>query len=382
MNELEQTLGESQAAELSEQQGQDEKMNQENRGQKHLTKTRQQLAEMFLNILKSDDPLRWKRGWTVEAATNAATGRDYKGINRFVLEMKSILNGYQDHRWCTFKQAADAGWKIKKGSKGTPVEFWSYYDKVSKKTLNYREYRTLVSKDPEYEKNIRIISREYTVFNGEQIEGIPKPEISRELTRPEELERFMGNLKKEMDIKIIHGGNKAFYLPVQDEIHVPAPEQFHGIYEYYSTTLHEAGHATGAEKRLNRDLTGIFGSEKYAREELRAEIASCFISNDLGIPNGSEEHDKNHAAYIQSWIRAIEDAPGELMKAIKDAEKITDYIEEKGGIKALKQSMDRSETTESNPSDEKTEKVAEPDKSQAEVTKRSNLMRLRMGVSR
>lgn len=360
---------------------QDDTRQMEIRQSNNLTKTRQQLTEMFLEILQSDDPLRWKRGWNGGSSINAVTGNTYKGINCFALDLKALVNGYQDYRWCTFKQASDAGWKIKRGSKGTPVEFWSFYDKVTKTTINSGEYYKLIKENPEYRKNIRIIAREYTVFNGDQIEGIPELE-KRPITRPEELETFLNTLQKEMDIQIIHGGSKAFYSPASDEIHVPDPDRFNGIYEYYSTTFHEAGHATGAEKRLNRDLTGTFGSEKYAREELRAEIASCFISNDLGIPNGSEEHDKNHAAYIQSWIQVIKDAPGELMKAIKDAEKIADYIEEKGNIAALKLSMEKGEKIESNPSEEKTEKAAEPDKSQAEAIKRNNLMRLRMGASR
>lgn len=266
----------------------------------NVSRTRQQLAGMFLDILQSDEPLRWKKGWTVEAAGNAVTGKPYRGINRIMLALTASANGYQDHRWCTFKQASDAGWKIRKGSRGTPVEFWSIYDKKTKMTLTSREYDQLIRRDPEYKKNIRIVLREYTVFNGEQIEGIPEPEKRPGLSRPEELEGFLQRLQKEMDISIIHGGNEAFYSPSKDEIHVPVPGRFDGIYEYYSTVFHEAGHATGAEKRLNRDLTGSFGSEKYAKEELRTEIASCFLLNDLGIPSGSEEHDQNHAAYIQS----------------------------------------------------------------------------------
>ena len=344
---------------------------------------------MFLDILQSDEPLRWKRGWTVEAAGNAVTGKPYRGINRIMLALTASENGYQDHRWCTFKQASDAGWKIRKGSRGTPVEFWSIYDRKTKMTLTSREYDQLISRDPEYKKNIRIVLREYTVFNGEQIEGIPQPEKRPELFRPEELEGFLERLQKEMDIRIIHGGNGAFYSPSKDEIHVPVPERFDGIYEYYSTVFHEAGHATGSQKRLNRDLTGSFGSEKYAKEELRAEIASCFLSNDLGIPSGSKEHDQNHAAYIQSWIRVIEEAPQELMKAVRDAEKIADYLGEKGGIELLKQSRDQQKLQEEKitgdrPAQEKKDIKSgqEPDRSQAESQKRNNLLRLRRAASR
>jgi antirestriction protein ArdC len=79
-------------------------------------------------------------------------------------------------------------------------------------------------------------------------------------------------------------------------------------------------------------LSGEFGSEPYAKEELRAEISSCFLANDLGIPSASEEHNKNHVAYVKSWIKVIKDDPSELMRAIKDADKISAYIKEKGKL--------------------------------------------------
>lgn len=299
----------------------------------NLTKTRKQLADIFIEALKSDEPLSWKKGWAgMGVPKNAISEKKYKGVNKMLLGFVAMEKRYEDPRWCTFKQANEKGWKIKKGEKGVPVEFWSFYDKLTKRNITPDEYNSLLKNDPEYKENIKLVSRTYTVFNGEQIEGIPEIEkVESNIELVSELEEFVDNVKDGMDIEIIYGGDRACYIPSLDEVHIPMPEYFYSEYEFYATELHELAHATGASARLNRDLEGTFGSKSYAKEELRAEIASCFLSNELGIPDAeNSEHDKNHIAYVKSWIQKIEDEPAELMRAIKDAEKITDYIKEKG----------------------------------------------------
>lgn len=304
---------------------------------KSLTQTRQKLVDMFLDILKSDEPLKWTSGWNSNRPKNAITDKEYRGINRMILMIQSMYEGYSDPRWCTFKQANDKGYRIKKGAKSTPVEFWSLYDKKTKKTLSYSEANKLETENPEYyAENVILMSKSYYVFNAEQIDGIPELEKAEDLILPEELEQFIDNIKKEMDISVIYGGNQAYYNVIKDEVHMPETNMFKGINEYYSTLLHELGHATGKDTRLNRNLSGTFGSENYAKEELRAEIASCFLTNDLGFNNEDDnEHNKNHAAYVKSWIRIVENSPMELMSAIKDAEIISGYLKEKGNYSEI-----------------------------------------------
>lgn len=304
---------------------------------KSLTQTRQKLVDMFLNILKSDEPLKWTSGWNSNRPKNAITDKEYRGINRMILMIQSMYEGYSDPRWCTFKQANDKGYRIKKGAKSTPVEFWSLYDKKTNKTLSYSEANKLETENPEYyAENVILMSKSYYVFNAEQIDGIPELEKAEDLILPEELEQFIDNIKKEMDISVVYGGNQAYYNVIKDEVHMPETNMFKGINEYYSTLLHELGHATGKDTRLNRNLSGTFGSENYAKEELRAEIASCFLTNDLGFNNEDDnEHNKNHAAYVKSWIRIVENSPMELMSAIKDAEIISGYLKEKGNYSEI-----------------------------------------------
>lgn len=122
---------------------------------------------------------------------------------------------------------------------------------------------------------------------------------------------------------IHHKGNKAYYSPMQDEIVLPQKEQFLSEGAYYATALHELGHWTGSESRLNRDLAHPFGSQEYAKEELRAEIASFLFNGKLGLGYDPEMH----LSYVDSWVKILEDKPGEIFRATADATKIVSFIE-------------------------------------------------------
>lgn len=295
-----------------------------------MNKIREQISQAFLEALKENE-LPWRRGWVGNQPLNAVSNTEYRGVNRFGLSYAAQKKGYSDPRWCTFKQAKDKGWKVKKGEHGTPVEFWSMYDTETKKKLTSREtdlLREEIGKD--FYERVKPISSIYTVFNAEQIEGIPERKRMHEPPKSEELIRKRDTLIQNMGFTFHEGGDRAFYRRGDDSVTVPKVEQFHSVYDYMSVFLHESGHATGHESRLNRDMSGEFGSEKYAREELRAEIASAFTSQELELGEMTAEHLNNHKAYIQSWIEVLEKEPQELFAAIREAEKISDYLIEKG----------------------------------------------------
>ncbi|MEG2005226.1 MAG: zincin-like metallopeptidase domain-containing protein, partial [Bilophila sp.] len=158
------------------------------------------------------------------------------------------------------------------------------------------------------------------VFNAEQIDGLPPLERKERTWNP--VERADALLQSS-GAKLEHRAQgRAFYRPSSDTITLPEKAQFAEASTYYATALHELGHWTGHESRLNRDMRGTFGSESYAREELRAEIASMMVGDVLGIGHNSD----NHAAYVKSWIKALEDDPREIHRAAADAEKILDYV--------------------------------------------------------
>ena len=295
-----------------------------------MNKVREQISQAFLESLKENE-LPWKKGWITERPYNAVSNTEYRGVNSFWLSCVAEQKGYSDPRWCTFKQAKDKGWKVKKGEHGTQVEFWSMYDTEMKKKLTIRESNLLKKElGEDFYERVKPISSVYTVFNAEQMEGIPKREKTQEPVKSDELLQKRDTLIRNMEFTFQEGGDRAFYQPGDDSVTLPKMAQFRSVYDYISVFLHESGHATGHESRLNRDLSGGFGSQKYAREELRAEIASAFTSQELGLGEMAAEHMDNHKAYIQSWIEVLEKEPQELFAAIRDAEKISDYLIEKG----------------------------------------------------
>jgi antirestriction protein ArdC len=216
---------------------------------------------------------------------NGATGRHYHGINLLLLAMSAFAAGSDDPRWCTYKQAADRGWQVRRGERGTTVFF----------------YKKLVvdqpKSDPEQHgtKTIPLL-RAFTVFHASQIDGIPslEPPVAAEpvLKRIETVETILRN--GQIDVRI--GGSRAFYCPSTDHIQMPPDSCFGSAESRAAVLLHEVGHASGAKHRLNRDLSGSVGSESYAREEIRAEIFSCTIGATLGLPTDIP----NHASYIHS----------------------------------------------------------------------------------
>lgn len=295
-------------------------------------KMREELAQEFLHSLE-EEKIPWKQEWGNGRQRNAVSGMEYRGTNALWLSYQAEKRGYKDSRWCTYRQAQEKGWQVRKGEKGVHVEFWSMYDTKEKKKLSAVESRELKKQLglEEFYKRVSPISNVYTVFNAGQIDGIP--ELSQE-KKGFDKDMLVGKrdvLLANMNLTFHEKGNKAFYQPSEDSITMPALDDFKDAYSYMSTFLHESAHATGHESRMQRDLGGGFGSVQYAREELRAEIASAFTSQTLGLEGTAEmEHLDNHKAYIQSWIEVIKKDSGELFAAIRDAEKISDYLVEKG----------------------------------------------------
>lgn len=295
-----------------------------------MNQLRTDMAQRFIDSL-SQGKLPWSACWHSARPANAITGKQYKGVNALMLSFIADEKGYTDPRWCTYKQAQEKGWQVRKGETGSRVEYWAYYDRLQKKMLSWNEVRSLLKADPKYEENLLLRSRIYTVFNGEQIEGIPAYIFPR--TDIGELRQQRDTLLHNMNLRYEEGGSEAYYSPTHDLVHLPPEQTFDTTYDYMATLLHECGHATGHGSRLGRDLTGRFGTPEYAKEELRAEIASAFTTQALHLDVTAaqiDQHMDNHVAYIQSWISVLKDSPEELFRAIKAAEEISDYLIEKG----------------------------------------------------
>lgn len=284
-----------------------------------------EVAEKLIEALKAGTA-PWQKPWNnkglpaFQLPYNAVTGNRYQGINTLSL----IMSGWNDPRWMTFKQADDNGWQIKRGSKNTSIQYIKLYEQRTK-----RDEQGNVVKDEKRNpvkitvKLNRPIITSASVFNAEQVNGIPElvgPDISTLGWQP--LERAELLIKNSgADIQHI-AGNRAFYSPFKDSITLPLKQQFDEQGKYYATALHELGHWTGHESRLDRSLLNRFGTKDYAREELRAEIASLLIGDELRIGHDPSQH----TAYVESWISILTDHPFEIHSAAADAEKIYTYL--------------------------------------------------------
>ena len=298
-----------------------------------MTKLQQQLAEQFLHILE-EEKLDWRKEWSgiPERPYNPISKTVYHGSNYFSLLLTSMVKGYQDPRWCTFAQIKEQGWTLKAGKgQSAKIEFWYPYDREQKKSISWQEFREVGG---QINDRYQLYSRAYSVYNGDMIIGIPKLEVRQNEIQPVEL---VDTISRNMGVPIsYHQTARAFYRPIEDRIYLPYRQQFNSEYAYASTALHELSHATGAEHRLNRKQGGEFGTEPYAYEELVAEISSCFLSSELPIGQ-TEEHLKNHKAYVQSWIQGIKEQPEALFRAVKDAEQAAAYLEYHGGLITLEE---------------------------------------------
>lgn len=282
------------------------------------------VAERLIQQLKAGTA-PWQRPWEpgqpgAFIPMNPTTGKRYKGINAIHL----MGQGHTDPRWLTYKQAVAVDAQVRRGEKGTPIQYWKFTDEQAKTDEQGRP--VLDAKGQPVMEEVRLERPRVffaTVFNAEQIDGLPPLERKERKEQTWDAVERAERILQASGAAIHHGEhNRAFYRPATDSIHLPDKSQFPSADNYYATALHELGHWTGHPQRLDRDLAHPFGSEGYAKEELRAEIASMILGDELGIGHDPGQH----AAYVGSWIKALQDDPLEIFRAAAEAEKIQEYV--------------------------------------------------------
>ena len=266
----------------------------------------------------------WQPGEVPSTPLNPSTGNPYNGWNRVWLASVQPNN---DPRWMTWNQAEKMGCRIKDGEQKnyTPIFVWKTH---SKKLLKDEKGKPLLDEEGKKQYQIVQYERPYRkvalVYHASQIDGLPElppPTPIPEFKRHAAAEKILAASKT----PIFHDQvDRAFYTPIRDEIHIPTRQQFETPDRYYATTLHEFGHSTGHHSRLNRDLSHPFGSAEYAKEELRAEMFSLMLGQEIGIGHDPTQHH----AYIGSWIKVLKKDPEELFRAARDAQLIMNYTHE------------------------------------------------------
>jgi antirestriction protein ArdC len=262
----------------------------------------------------------WMKPWHAEHAAGKINrplrhnGTPYRGMNILLLWGEAMDKGYAAPIWMTFKQALELEAHVRKGEHGSLVVF---ANTVTKTETN--------DNGEDVEREIPFM-KGYTVFNVEQIEGLPQhyyaqPENPLPVSeRLENADRFLDTT----GAAIQHGGNSAFYAPGRDVIQMPPFEAFRDKESYYATALHELTHWTRHETRLDRDFgRQRFGDAGYAREELVAELGSAFLCADIGI---TPEIRADHADYIGNWLLVLKEDKRAIFSAAAHAQRAADFL--------------------------------------------------------
>ena len=285
-----------------------------------LSEFRNQVAGRLVEMLRAGTApfqRRWDGGSMGVIPLNPSTGKRYRGINVFRL----MGEGRSDNRWMTYRQAQGMGAQVRKGERSTRVLYWKFRDERVKRDADGKVVRDDQGRPiKEWVELERPHAFWASVFCADQIDGLPPQMVPSYSWDP--VERAEGILVAS-GANITHSpGGRAYYSLATDAIHLPLKEQYPTAARYYASALHELGHWTGAAARLGRNLGHPSGSEMYAREELRAEIASMMLGEEIGIGYDPGQH----AAYVNSWIKVLEEDPQEIFRAAADASKIQDYI--------------------------------------------------------
>ena len=240
---------------------------------------------------------------------NVSTSRSYRGLNIITLWMIAEAKQYTSGNWATYQQWAAKGAQVRKGEKSASVFFWK----------NLRESDEAQTESEE--GRARFVARAYSVFNADQVDGYDAP-IVPQLSDEERIahaEEFFSKIPA----KLAHGGNQACYMPGIDRVQMVPFSQFKTPTAYYSVLAHELTHWSGAKARLDRDLSGRFGSEGYAVEELVAELGAAFIAGSLGLPSDPRA---DHAPYIATWLKVLKNDSRAIFTAASKAQAAADYL--------------------------------------------------------
>lgn len=265
-------------------------------------------AEITSKIIASmRDAQRWQKPWIpFTSLSRNLDGRPYRGINTLVLSIEMAVKGYSSDVWGTYKAIQQKGGQVRKGERATTVVYFSFGERENSNG----------------ETSTYAFLKAYSVFNIEQCDGLggftEKPMPVRDWNDFADAESVIA----ETGAVIKHKrGDQAFYIPSMDYIQMPEKDQFKTAYGYYGTMFHELTHWTGHKSRIDRTLS--MAKREYAFEELIAELGAAFICSDVGF---EYQNIDNHASYLNSWIKALENDHNYIFQAASAAQKAADFV--------------------------------------------------------
>lgn len=286
---------------------------------------RESITNQIVKHLQAEKVAPWRRPWSLDrnagAPTNVVSKKSYRGINPLLLEVAAMRHGLQSRWWATWNQWKELGGTVKRrpenvqpGQWGTTIVFWRPVTKTEKDSNGDEREETY------------FLLKTYTVFNVDQVDAdhLDHLRVGHGQLEASEIEERFEQADRAIDATgadIRHGGNQAYYNPHEDIIVLPHKQQF-SLPEYYETAFHELTHWTEHQSRLNWERSKPENS--YALGELIAELGGCFLASELGLPTA--ERLENHASYMATWLKNMQDDPKFIFKAAAQAAKAADFI--------------------------------------------------------
>ncbi|CRG50897.1 ArdC family protein [Yersinia wautersii] len=297
----------------------------------------QQVTDKIIVALEKGT-IPWRKPWRSvrkpegsSLPTNALTGRPYQGVNIPLLWMAGEERGFGSDRWLTYRQAQKAGGQVRKGESCSLAVIFKPFEKQAEDEQGNKLFdgagKPLMKRCS--------MMKSLQLFNTDQCEGLPELMATQpvQLMVQDEIEILSAPLMNRVVEILNHSGvkttprrqNRAFCRPLTDEIIMPLVGQFFTEADYWSTLLHELIHASGHQKRLNREgitsSTRTFGDPIYAFEELIAELGSAFLCAELGIYG-----EVQHESYISGWLKRLRKDKKALFRACRQARQASEFL--------------------------------------------------------
>ena len=267
--------------------------------------------------------LPWRKPWTAGGSARPLrhNSEPYQGVNNFLLTMRTVMAGYTSPFWMTVPQANTLGAKIRKGERSSVVVYYGQSRMQSDDEQDANDGNTDEARVFRFQKS-------YRVFNADQIEGLPDAFYPDACPVPDHTPSapipHMQAFFDAIDIATVFGGTEARYNPPVDKVFMPDISRFKNPLNFYGVWAHELAHATKAPHRLNRDYgLSRFGNTAYSREEIVAELTSCFLGQELGFTAHTLEL---NASYLYHWLRVLRSDKTAIFKHAADAQKACDYL--------------------------------------------------------
>jgi len=287
------------------------------------------ITDMVIDGLKTEG-LEWFKPWTsngqVILPSSYTSQTTYKGLNMMLLSSHMRHRGIENPNFITYKQAAELGGTIKKGSTSVPVIWWVVSYCYKDKWYNDKKKLPVPSSNPDVFENWT--PRYYRVFSILDTEGIEdmkwiKPKPSRKKFNPiKRAEKIYTKYPSKPALML--GGDRASYSPTTDVVNMPDGIQFKTSDDYYKTLFHELVHSTGHKNRLNRNIDNRYGNEKYSKEELVAEMGSMFLVGMTGI--SPQDSSLNSQAYINGWCSKLANEQEMVVQASSQAQRAIELL--------------------------------------------------------